>query len=85
MGWVGDIVSVLLIHMYVYPVHSSCTKNSFCSTSFEKIVRFNSYFIHRCIIIRYRSNLIAGKIHMVLGELWSICKSYDPLAWKLSL
>ena len=33
-------------------------KNGFCSVTFEKISELNSYFIHKHIIIKYRSGLI---------------------------
>ena len=36
----------------------STLKNGVCSISFEKISVLNSYFIHRYIIMKYRSSLI---------------------------
>ena len=40
---------------------------------FEKISVLNSYFIHRYIIINYRSSSILDKIRQLLWELW-LCK-----------
>ena len=71
MGWVGGY-SISVVYTYV------CLSSP--QLMYKKIA-FVQHLMKRCIIIRYWSNLIAGKIHMVLGELWSICKSCDPLAW----
>ena len=47
-------------------------KNGFRAISFEYIDVLDSYFIHRYIIIKYRSSSIMGKIHQLLSELWSL-------------
>ena len=48
------------------------TKNGFRAISFEHIGEINSYFIHRYIIIKYRSSSIMGKIHQLSLELWPL-------------
>ena len=45
-------------------------KTGFRSLSFESIGVLNSYFIHRYIIIKYRSSSMFGKIRQLLWELW---------------
>ena len=45
-------------------------KNGFRAISFEYIGVLDSYFIHRYIIIKYRSSLMTDKIHHLLSELW---------------
>ena len=45
-------------------------KNGFRAISFEYIGVLDSYFIHRYIIIKYRSSSITDKIHRLLLELW---------------
>ena len=40
--------------------------------SFENIGVLDSYFIHRYIIIKYRSSSIMDKIHQLLSELWPL-------------
>ena len=47
-------------------------KNGFQAISFEYIGVLDSYFIHRYIIIKYRSSLITDKIHRLLSELWPL-------------
>ena len=47
-------------------------KNGFRAISFEYIDEFDSYFIHRYIIIKHRSNSIMDKIHQLLLELWPL-------------
>ena len=47
-------------------------KNGFRAISFEYIGVLDSYFIHRYIIIKYRSSLIMDKIH-------NYYQSYGPL------
>ena len=42
------------------------SKNGFHLISFEKIGVLDSYFIHRYIIIKYRSGWIKGKLHQIL-------------------
>ena len=49
---------------------SVCTKNGFGAISFEYIGVLDLYFIHRYIIIKYRSSSITDKIHGLLLELW---------------
>ena len=69
----GHIASPLsvrtYVHMYVHPVR---TKKGFRVISFEYIGALDSYFIHRYIIIKYRSSLITNKIHQLLSELWPL-------------
>ena len=45
-------------------------KNGFQMTSFEYVGVMDSYFIHRYVIIKYRSSSITDKIHQLLLELW---------------
>ena len=45
-------------------------KNGFRAISFEYVGVLDSYFIHRYVIIKYRSSLITDKIHLLLLELW---------------
>ena len=47
-------------------------KKGFRAIFFEYIGVLDSYFIHRYIIIKYRSSLITGKIHRLLSELWPL-------------
>ena len=47
-------------------------RNGFRAISFEYIDVFDSYFIHRYIIIKYRLSSIMGKIHQLLSELWPL-------------
>ena len=49
-----------------------CTKNGFWAISFEYIGVLDSYFIHRYIIIKYRSSSIKDKIHKLLSDLWPL-------------
>ena len=51
----GHIVSLLSVRTSVPSIRN---KNGFHSISFEKISLLDSYFIHRYIIIKYRSSLI---------------------------
>ena len=44
-------------------------KNGFRSLSFEKISILDSYFIHRYVIIKYRSDSNFGIIYLLLWEL----------------
>ena len=45
-------------------------KNGFRAISFEYVGVLDSYFIHRYVIIKYRSSSIMNKIHLLLLELW---------------
>ena len=56
------------------------TKNGFRAISFEYIGVLDSYFIHRYIIIKYRSSSITDKIHRLLSELWPLKSK-----WKMVL
>ena len=47
-------------------------KNGFRTISFEYIGELDSYFIHRYIIIEYRSSSIMDEIHRLLSELWPL-------------
>ena len=72
MGGGGHIASPLSIRTYIRASHTSCpvrTKNGFQGISFEYIGVLDSYFIHRYIIIKYRSSSITDKIHRYLSEL----------------
>ena len=71
MGGGGQIASPLSVRTS----HTSCpvrTKNGFRAISFENIGVLDSYFIHRYIIIKYRSSSIMDKIHQLLSELWPL-------------
>ena len=68
-GGGGHIASPLSVRTYVRPV---CTKNGFRAISFENNGVLDSYFIHRYIIIKYRSSSIMDKIHQLLSELWPL-------------
>ena len=54
----------------LYPLISY--KNGFRVISFEYIRILDSYFIHRYIIIKYRSILIKDIIHPLFSELWPL-------------
>ena len=72
-GGGGHIASPLSVRPYVRTyVRPLRTKNVFRAISFEYIGVLDSYFIHRYIIIKYRSSLITGKIHQFLSELWPL-------------
>ena len=45
-------------------------KNGLRAISFEYVGVLDSYFIHRYVIINYRSSSIMDKIHLLLLELW---------------
>ena len=47
-------------------------KNGFRAISFEYIGVLDSDFIHRYIMIKYRSSSIKDKIHRILSELWPL-------------
>ena len=47
-------------------------KNGFWAISFEYSDVLGSYFIHRYIIIKYRSSSIMSKIDQLLSELWPL-------------
>ena len=64
----GHIASPLSVRRYVHTyvrtyVRPVRTKNGFRAISFENIGVLDSYFIHRYIIIKYRSSSIMDKIH----------------------
>ena len=68
----GHIVSPLSVRRARPPVlfvPSVSMKNGFRAIAFEKINVLDSYFIHRHISIKYRSNSIQGKIHQI-WDLW---------------
>ena len=68
----GHIASPLSVRTYVrtYIRTSRTYENGFRAISFENIGVLDSYFIHRYIIIKYRSSSIMDKIHQLLSELW---------------
>ena len=75
----GGAYSITLVRTsvrtYIRTSRTSCpvrTKNGFRAISFENIGVLDSYFIHRYIIIKYRSSLIMDKIHQLLSELWPL-------------
>ena len=45
-------------------------KNGLRAISFEYVGVMDSYFIHKYVIIKYRSSSITDKIHRLLLELW---------------
>ena len=47
-------------------------KNGFRAISFEYVGVLDSYFLHRYVIIKYRSSSITDKIHRLFLD-------YDPL------
>ena len=51
-------------------------KNGFRAISFEYVGVLDSYFIHRYVIINYRSSLIMDKIQLLL-ELWPFVNDND--------
>ena len=64
----GGAYSITLVRTSVLPyvrtsVRPVRTKNGFRAISFEYIGVLDSYFIHRYIIIKYRSSSITDKIH----------------------
>ena len=65
----GGACSITLVRRYLQPVHK---KNCFLAVSLECIDVLDSYFIHRYIIIQYRSSSIMDKIHLLLSELWPL-------------
>ena len=69
-----SITAVRMYALYVPYVQNI----GFRSLSFEKINLLNSYFIHRYIIIKYRSSSNLGKIHPLLWELWPL---FNDIVW----
>ena len=78
-----------LLNTLVYWIHISYTaldlsiKIGFWAISFEHVGVLDSYFIHRYVIIKYRSSWISDKIHRFLLELWPFvndCPIYANLA-----
>ena len=65
-GGGGHIASPLSVRPYVL---SRTYENGFRAISFENIGVLDSYFIHRYIIIKYRSSSIMDEIHQLLSEL----------------
>ena len=65
----GHKASPLSVRTYVRPVR---TKYGFWAISFENIGVLDLYFIHRYIIIKYRSSSIMDKIHQLSSELWPL-------------
>ena len=52
--------------------------------SFEYIGVLDSYFIHRYLIIKYRSSSITDKIHRLLSELWPLISEWKMVSgWYL--
>ena len=71
----GHIASLLSVRPYIRTSRTSCpirTRNGFRAISFEYMGVLDSYFIHRFIIIKYRSSTITDKIHRLLSELWPL-------------
>ena len=52
-------------------------KNGFRAKSFEYVGVLDLYFIHRYVIIKYRSSSIMDKIHLLLLELWPFVNVND--------
>ena len=73
----GHIASPLSVRTYItyvrtYVRTSRTYENGFRAISLENIGVLDSYFIHRYIIIKYRSSSIMDKIHQLLSELWPL-------------
>ena len=68
----GGAYSITLVRTYVPYVLSRTYENGFRAISFENIRVLDSYFIHRHIIIKYRSSSIMDRIHQLLSELWPL-------------
>ena len=64
----GHIASPLSVYVRM----SRTYENGFRAISFENIGVLDSYFIHRYVIIKYRSSSIMDKIHQLLSELWPL-------------
>ena len=64
----GHIASPLSVHTYVPYVRKMVSGRYL----FENIGVLDSYFIHRYIIIKYRSSSIMDKIHQLFSELWPL-------------
>ena len=60
------------VRTYIRTSRPVSTTNGFRAISFEDIGVLDSDFIHRYIIIKYRSSLITDKIHRLLSELWPL-------------
>ena len=60
-------------------------KNGFWAISFEYIGELESYFIQRCIIIKYRSSSITDKIHQLLSELWPLISIWKMVSGRYLL
>ena len=72
-GGGGGAYSITLVRPYVRTyVRPVRTKNGFRAISFENLGVLDSYFIHRYIVIKYRSRSIMDKIHLLLSELWPL-------------
>ena len=61
------------------------TKNGFRAISFKYIGELDSYFIHRYVIIKYRSSSIMDIIHRLLSELWPFVKWQCPIYANLAI
>ena len=73
----GGAYSITLVRTYVRtyvcPVRPvPYVRKMVSGRSFENIGVLDSYFIHRYIIIKYRSSSIMDKIHQLLSELWPL-------------
>ena len=68
----GHIASPLSVRPSVRTSRPVRTKNGFRAISFEYIGVLDSYFIHRYIIIKYRSSSTTDKIHRLLSKLWPL-------------
>ena len=60
----GHAYSITPVCMCVCSIHTSSMENGFCSISFDKISVLDSYFIHRYVVVKYRSRSLKGKIHL---------------------
>ena len=70
MGGGGEgTYSINAVHTYV---DTYILNIGFFSLSFEKISLLGFHFIHRYIIIKYRSRSYLGKIHLLLWKLWPL-------------
>ena len=59
-------------------------KNGFRAISFEYIGELDSYFIHRYIIIKYRSSSSMGKIHQLFIRVMALDFHMKNGFWAIS-
>ena len=79
----GPIVSPLSVRTSVPSVRPVRNTNCFRAISFERIGVLDWNFIHRCIIIKFRSSSIEGKIHQLFWKLWPFFTLKTFQLWKM--